>query len=346
MGARRAVEVVAVAALVAGLSALAGCSGGGGEASGQPTFERPDGAMDEFMDRLSAGHETDEGTLLNQAEDVVAACMSDLGFEYEPVDHTAGEVETAYDLGLVTGSPEYAAQFGYGISTDPMGVYARGAEVVDPNAAYVAGLSADGRAEYLKALFGVLAQPEDETLGDVAARAEAVVTSTWDQQGCYGRGQHETDESAYLEAMNSAEALIQEIVDLDSTVEADDRIAPLVAAWAGCMADAGYPDYRKVSDPADELTSRWQGLWAKESAASEGGSGPTAADAATAAVAKAVQAEMGDEEIAIAVADVGCRLSTGYQATWNEVRLDVENRFYAEHEAELEAWAELVAAAG
>lgn len=341
MNGRHVVRNAAAAVLLLG---LAGCAQDATPAA-EAEWEKPLGALDEFMDRLDAGREMDEDSRRNAAEEVIAACMAEQGFEYTPVDHTAEGIETAYDLGLVTGSPEYAASFGYGISTDPMGMYARGSQVVDPNAAYVDGLSADGRAEYLTALFGILATPEDATLSDVQARAEAVVTSTWEEQGCYGRGERETDEGEYLAALNSQEALIQEIVNLSSTVEADSRLAPLVVAWSECMADAGHDGYANVSDPATELMSRWQSLWAQQLAAlPEAPSGPDAAEVASAAVALAVEAEMGDEEIATAVADVECRLSTGYHDLWNDVRLEVELDFYTQHEAELEAWAEVVAA--
>lgn len=342
MDARRAVGTAVCAVLAL---AAAGCSEPeGGAPSDGPEWEKPAGVLQEFMDDLDAGHELDEGSRRNAAEEVVAACMAEQGFEHVPVDHTAQAPETAYDLGLVTGSPEYAAVYGYGISTDPMAMYARGAEVEDPNAAYVDGLSPDGRAAYLDALFGVLAEPGDASLADAQERVDAVATSTWQEQGCYGRGEHETDDGAFLDAYNSQSALLQEILELDSTVEADSRLAPLADAWSQCMADAGFPGYADVSEPAEELLARWQQLWMTVSAESPGGGEVTSADASTAAVAAAVEAEMGEDEIATAVADVDCRLSTGYHDMWNTVRLEVENDFYALHQGELEAWAEAVAA--
>ncbi len=327
------------------LLSAAACSGTDGSASSdEPAWDKPASELQEFMDDLDAGHELDEGTRRNAAEEVVAACMAEQGFEYVPVDHTAEAPKTATDLGLASGSPEFAAAYGYGISTDPWGMYARGAEVEDPNAAYVEGLSPDGRTAYLAALFGVLAEPDDTSLADAQERAEAVVTSTWQEQGCYGRGEHEIDDGAFLEAYNSQSALIQEIIELESVVEADSRLAPLADDWSQCMADAGFDGYANVSEPAEELLARWQGLWMEASAQSPGGGEVTSSDASTAAVAAAVEAEMGEDEIAIAVADVDCRLSTGYHEMWNTVRLEVENDFFASRRAEFEAWAEAVAA--
>ncbi len=336
--ARRAGALAAAAVVVL----CAGCSADEGSEDGPAGSESPagdgtDGAVDAFFDQMNALR--DMGDAIDQhsaLQEDVAACMNELGFEYTPIVPGAelDEVATAADLGLERGTREYAEQFGFGITTDDMGYYAMSAaQLDDPNTVYVDSLSPEARAEYEHALWG---SPEDVDASDPAAGAE----------GCFAQAQARA--GAMLEASGAfdPQAFFEEERAMRESIETDDRVVALHEAWSSCMADAGFPGLVTPGDNVftgdamlairDEFDARIIALQGEISDVSD----PSVKLGLAALQAKE---ELADREIAMAVADVDCRASSGYADALREVGIEYQAQFFADHEAEFDAYAAAIA---
>lgn len=323
---------------------VTGCSGDDGGQDGEPDASAPPadddstkGAVDAFFDEMLAlrdmGDAIDQHTALQED---VAACMNALGFEYTPVvpSDELEEVPTAADLGLERGTREYAEQFGFGITTDDMGYYAMSAaRLDDPNTQYVDSLSPDARAEYDRALWG---SPEDVDATDPEAEA----------QGCFAEAQ--ANAGAMLEASGAfdPDAFFQEEMAMREAVQSDDRVVGLHEAWSSCMADAGFPGLVTPGDnvfTGDAMLAIRNEFDARIIALQ--GDITDVSDPSVKLGLAALQAkeELSDREIEMAVADVDCRESSGYTDALLEVEIEYQAEFYADHKAEFDAYAAVVA---
>ena len=318
---QRGVVVVALAL------ALAGCT------TPTPPADDSLGAIDRFWADLRAGNDYGDAVdQHNRMQEDIAACMNALGFEYTPV---ASEIDvvTAVDLGLERGTREYAEEFGYGISTDDQGYYAMTAATADdPNARYVAGLSAAARAEYEIALRG----------GELVGEEQAM--PAWDERGCSGYAENR----AYLlvEATETMDpdTLWQEEERMRDAILLDDRLVSLHEDWSGCMADAGHPDlaipwdgdrrgdgYATIRAAFEE---RYLEIQLEQPASDDDVGG-----ARSGVAALQVKSELDEREISMAVADVDCRASTGYDEVLREVQIERQAEYWELHRIEYEAYA-------
>ena len=340
--ARRAAALAAtvLAVLCAGCAGDDGQDGtaqdGGARATDAPG-DGTKGAVDAFFDEMTALR--DMGDAIDQhsaLQEDVAACMNALGFEYTPIAPGAelDEVPTAADLGLARGTREYAEQFGFGITTDDMGYYAMSAaQVDDPNTVYVESLSPEARAEYDRALWG---SPEDVDADDPAAEAE----------GCFAEAQARA--GAVLEASGAfdPQAFFDEEMAMREAIQTDDRVVALHDAWSECMADAGFPG---LVTPGDNLFTGDAMLAVRNEFEARiialQGEITDVSDPSVKLGLAALQAkeELADREIAMAVADVDCRASSGYSDALLEVEIEYQAQFYADHRAEFDAYAAAIA---
>lgn len=329
------VGVVLVLA-VAGCGSPAPTPGETAESAAAAGDDLPRGALDEFWDGVRAGEvETDAVTQHTQLQEAIAACMTELGFEYTPVDYEAlVDVTTAADLGLAFGTREYAAEFGYGISTDAMGYYAMTAETADdPNVAYVRTLSEAGQAEYTTALYGrpvpVDEMPDAEGSGGCEDRAVDAVLA----------GPAATDAFDPMALWEDESAMRQAARD-------DERVAAERAEWVDCMADAGYPDMVDPGDgiltgtPVEQLQAEFSDLLIAAQAELPVAATAKESSAQASKAALLVKEELAPKEIDMAVADVDCRESSGYTAVLAEVEAEYEAEYFAAHRAEYEAYAD------
>lgn len=331
----RALGLAALASLACA-SCTADDGEGGPDATAPPSAEASQGAVDAFLAELDALR--DIGDAIDQhvaLQEDVAACMNALGFEYTPLDPgpEVDEVRTAVDLGLERGTREYAEQFGFGITTDDMGFYAlQAAQVDDPNVVYVASLSPAARAEYELALWGPAQDAADPLLGE--------------PQGCFAQAQARSGVILAATGAFDPDVFFTELQLMREAVLADDRVRARHEPWASCMADAGFPG---LSDPGDNLVTgdamlairaefdaRLVELQAQNTQVSD----PSVKLGLAALQARG---ELADREIAMAVADVDCRESSGYAAALLEAEIEHQERFVADHRAELDAYADAVA---
>jgi hypothetical protein len=343
---RRSAVIACAAAL-----ALTGCTGGDGDGDKGPkgsgsSDEYTPGPLDEYMARIygysldaddqamqDAQAEADQQN--REVEELVAACMSEQGFDYTPNDLNGGTSYSSDDLDVEWGSMEFAEKYGYGISTDPWGTADQEMpEYVDPNADYMASMSESELEAYSAALWGEPAV--DDGSGEP-------VEYDWTTAGCYGAAQHEVYELG-TETPEEFTALEEEINSRWEQVSADPEVAKIDADWAACMADAGIEGMTTMNEAQQALYDEWNGIqgwddpdyqalmegWDYE-AKPEGPPAPEVDKAASAAFTK--------KEIAQAVADRGCQDETDYQARQIEIDHKSQQAFVDQHKDELEAWA-------
>jgi hypothetical protein len=310
----RAAALAGTIALAATLT-LAAC---GGEPEPEPTPTEEDGPLATLLlDYLGDWSGEDITRQLARAEERIAECMAEQGFEYTPVDYTALDLDlTGDDLGLDWGSKEFAEQYGYGITTNPL--LGEDAEAPpDPNAEYVAAMSPSERDAYDTALYG---EHYAETMEPDGLEAGY----DWQERGCTGRAQQELiagDEGQD----DQFSALQEDLVTMLAAIDADPRLNQVNADWSVCMADAGYPDLDQVGDADTALT-------AEVAALQEAPPDVAALDELTA------------REIDTAVADAECRDEVGYDAARRAVDTEYQFAFLAEHREEIQSWMESLTA--
>lgn len=329
--------------LALGGLALAGC---GAERPAEVDREKL-GPLDEYFEQIYGGFDEDSADAqMMRVEEVTAECMREQGFEYVPVDWSAGSMgggsDPLEDLDVEWGTVEFAEEYGYGLTTDPWGASEEVPEEpadeemwVDPNEDYVMTMSEGEREAYYLALYGDQASPvegeEDEWEYD------------WTQAGCQGRAQHEVYETVPGVDEDTMADLQKEMETMWEATEADPRVAEVVASWSECMADAGYPGLAAVYDAeqafSDRVNAVYEDAWS-------GDVGEDWTEEDYLAQEQKVQeqiAALTAEEVETAVADYGCREKVRYDAVYQEVSFDHQQTFVDSHRAELDAWVEAAA---
>src|SRR5665648_644137 len=176
-------RIAALATVTVAALTLAAC---GNEPEPKPTPTQESSPLEALLrDYLGDWSNEDVTRQLVAMEDLVATCMAEQGFDYTPVDYAAMGLDlTGETLGLEWGSKEFAEQYGYGITTNPvLGEDAEQPE--DPNAEYVAGMTPTEQEAYYTALYGV----HYAEMSDPRAVAEA--GWDWRDLGCTGSAQNE-----------------------------------------------------------------------------------------------------------------------------------------------------------
>jgi len=226
-----------------------------------------------------------EEELVQSAEAVealIATCMSDAGFEYVPVDYAT--VRKAMDAdktapGLTT--EEYAATFGYGISTQPPAGASNPAIIGlgEQNMQISNSLSEADQDAYNHTLFG------ENTDATFAVSLEAEDFS--ETGGCTRTA---------IEQVFSPEELNATYYNPgDTLIEQDPRVIAAIAAWSDCMREAGF-NYDSPEEIEEDLRDRLDAVL-------------KGADFETlSAPAQAELTALQGEERAIAVADLECEL--------------------------------------
>ncbi len=175
-----------------------------------------------------------------RAQELIALCMAEEGFEYVAVTRPTEQFEY--------GTPEdvdYAREYGFDVSTR-YGETFNGPEDTwtDPNQSIVESLSESERDAYYETLYGLSfatgtasSGGEGDTSTGEGEPAEALVVEP-DSDSC--------SEQAYEEvyAFEAAREVYEQL-DMDSLyerAEADPRVAALEVEWSECMAERGH-DY-------------------------------------------------------------------------------------------------------
>ena len=163
-----------------------------------------------------------------RVQESIASCMAQEGFEYIPAVRQQDFGSFALD------QEDFARERGFGITTwfGEEDLFLSGDEDwVDPNAEIVASLSESERDAYHGVLYGVDPFGESDGSGEIEA-----IGDLWGS-GCNGKAYEEV-----YGAMNQVFIeLGPQMEELNQRVEADPRFREAEEAWAGCMAERGFP---------------------------------------------------------------------------------------------------------
>jgi len=294
-----------------------------------PVFVSP---LDEFLGQSVWTNQEEHQRAVDQfivrREELIAQCMSQAGFNYQPDlnsdSFTIGN--NAFD-DVHPNDWEWVSQFGFGIVSGHAmrsgGTF--GERDDDPNREYVAGLSETAREAFELALNG----PEDFSGPQGPSQAD------WDEwmktRGCTGQ--------AIVQAMSENPLFLQNDDQFASLFEARNAmlgavwehpdIAELDREWSHCMADGGHPGLNTRDGVSGPIWSEYfPTAWAIN-AEREAGTLDEAGGAAR-------LAELQAREVELALADFDCRAATDYEARVNAIRLELETQFVTDNRALLE----------
>ena len=287
---------------------LAGCGTGGDETKLTETdsplsaFLAPLGglALDATAEQTQEFYAEQE----RQRQNLIAACMAEQGFDYFPaggdvVVISSRDIERPDDRGWVE-------KYGYGIVNSPWQDAAPTAnpgpsEQVDPNSEYVESLTEAEQQAYSRALLGEPRDSEEEW--------------DWRDHGCVGWSLHEVQGANPWEQAENKQ-IIEAIRTFYVTMPDDPAFTELHADWADCMAEAGHGGFTRQSDAEASIRD----LIDEQN------------PEATPDLVKSA-----DQEVALALVDLGCREQTDYRQRHLKTQFDLENQFIADHSEELDA---------
>jgi hypothetical protein len=224
---------------------------------------------------------------------------------------------------------EFAARFGYGISTKPPAGPEQ--EDVDPNDAIVERMSVAERVAYHQALYGNGNQLDSQ--GYLAGTG--IASSDSSCQGRADAGAPTTEEAARAEqriekVQKSFASLLKRVRELRDDQRADPRVVTATATWSSCLAAAGHPGFADLNEPRASARAAAERVLGRDL------SGAAAADPAKLAALRTA-------EVDLAVADEECLVA--WRETFKEVEADLEERFVRDNVAELEDFRSAMSAA-
>jgi len=306
--------VRANAALMCGLvvvAALGGCSGGSETPTPSGTADLPaQGPLEEIV-----GWAQPEGTTgmleqLRLRESRIAACMTELGFEYFP-DVPAPD-EVIESDGPVQGTREYVERYGYGLwnpVTEEAGSFQFAYEPSPERESYLAAMSPAEREAYDTAIYGPITESHPDG-------------STTRSGGCFGVGHDGIPaDDEYLRTVN------EEAIAYLTALPEDPAFAELDARWSECMAREGMSfgsPHRARETFLDGVLAFYEDL------------GHFQGDPLDTPEAK----EQAAEEKRVALLDFECRESFGYDRQHTLVAHELQADYVETHRADLDLLAQ------
>jgi len=315
-----------------------------------PPVAAEQGALDEFTMRIwgTPAEETQQAAdarlVAEQRfrEEYIAACMAEQGFQYYPDLLNIPTVTVAE--GPVRGSREFAERYGFGISNQPP--QGAGFQVQwhgDPNQELRETMSAAEQEAWLFALSGTTGATQIHIGGGLGG-----VGMQLDETGCIGRAW-----SAMLPTGNPEFAAIEsEVSRFVTSIDVDPLLLALDHEWAACLALAGYPGMVNPGQMTGLLWAEWDALqnWDQVSellltwdwqGSPDGPPGYTVDEDGVGSFEfdPEARAAFRDREMALAVADVGCRETLDFDARRLAIKHQLQQEFVDANRNELDTWA-------
>ena len=227
MGARATVMSTAVS-MAAVMAMISGCGSEGATSTTSP------------LQALFGGQESPAESRAKQlaAEEIAAACMKDLGWEYIPVDYSAQFDDAGAELDY--SDPDFGKKYGYGMVKNyelyelPYLLEGEdggggGQQFVDPNQEYVDGLSDDEREQYYADLYG---DPENQQSTIDEETGETIyLPPPPEESGCQGRASAEV----YGDQPFNDQEFHDRFTELSEDMENDPRLEDAYIEWSDCM---------------------------------------------------------------------------------------------------------------
>ena len=308
-----------VAAILASVS-LAGCtvSNPGSAPSAGSTDANSSAQSVDHIEAYLAAAENDwkAATRVNFAanQDKIATCMVAAGFQYIP--NTLPEAPPEVNKN----TEEWISQHGYGMSAEDrkdqelLDILDTAYGVEDPEqTAYFDGLSDAEKDAYLAALYG----DDDESLSK--------------ESGCMA------DQPIDPRFTPASIKLAEQSFDYQNAAAVDPETVQAKDDWAACMVEAGHDGLGEPDDAYAEIDALYtpqakgdslDGKIAEDGSTDRTGEGSTPSEAELAAARQA--------EIAMALDDFDCKVSTSYTERVNEVLYALEDDWISTHKAELD----------
>lgn len=289
---------------------LAGCAGpAGGE-----KLDAEKSPLSEYFDAIYGNQDEDAwAKQQEEVEELVAACMTDEGFEYIPVDQD--QYNFIDEDGPEWGTREFVELNGYGMQQSEEDIEKMNADAedyVDPNQDYVSSLSESEQAAFYEVLYGP-GQPE--TIEGEEYEYD------WTTAGCYGAAQHEVqgempyDDEKYESLFDDLEKMYNDLSKTPETKKAD-------ADWADCMADAGEPGFKTKQDAVMSISDELNAVYEAN---------PTGELDQTAELK-----ELRERELELALIDFECGEKVDYEQRTLKGQFELEKKFIKSHQKQLD----------
>ena len=219
---------------------LTACSPGSVTEDPEATEQRGESLQDFIPGLVGFDPENAEEQFRQQerdAQEKVAACMAEQGFEY--VAYVPNQEEIFF--GGVDSQEEFVEQFGLGITYELLNQPTFDEEELppeianDPNFAIREGLSPEEGEAYDRVLYGEEPDIDFESMTEDEIE-EAF--ANFEPDGCFNTAYEDIFDAGESQAFY--EQFGSEIDDMYQRAQSDPRIANIEADWSGCMADEGY----------------------------------------------------------------------------------------------------------
>jgi len=294
-----------------------------------PVFVSP---LDEFLGQSVWTNQEEHQRAVDQftvrREELIAQCMSDAGFTYQPdLNSTSFTIGTAAFQDIQPENWEWVSQYGFGIASGHR--FRTGGPIGerddDPNREYVASLSETAREAFALALNG----PEDFSSPQGPSEAE------WDEwmktRGCTGQAivKAMRENPLFLQREDEWIPLFQARDAMEVGIREHPEMVALDQEWSHCMADSGQLG---LADPSAARSPFWMEFYTTDFEIRSQLEDGTLDEAGAAALRADLQAR----EVEIALIDFDCRAATNYEARVNGIRFSVETQFVADNRALLE----------
>ncbi len=300
-----------------GLALLAMAAGCSEDAESAPPTPEP-GPAEAYLDAALGFSADDAAEAALRQEEIVAACMSEQGFEYIP-DTSGYQFVDEAAIDPRPGTRDFAEQFGYGFAAAPEEMRATSSGA-GPNEAVIAAMSPEENEAYTRALWGDDAVDGASDGGiELGGCVREARNEVW--------GDRETD---HVRA-----GLEDEIARIDAEVApTDPAVVAAAAEWSDCMADAGHPGY---ASPPDAEQAAWDAWMAFNDAIA---ADPTLGLVDPDGGRPVGEADLAAQEASLATADWDCRAAADYDAVWGAARDHLQQEYVDAHRTELDAWVE------
>lgn len=329
----RSTGPLAVIAASALALTLAGCSAGGD--GGGLTYE--DSPLTKYLSSAYGGDlsaeeqqkQIDENQ--RKQEDLMAECMAEEGFEYQPYVIGARTVGTSdEEIPWEPDEKDWVEKYGYGMVNNPYNEQASEEpdEVdVDPNQEYVESLSESEQNAYYETAYGV--QPDEEELNE-----DGSYEYKWEDAGCQGWAQHELQGDDPWQSDDFAD-LRAKMDEFWTTTQDSAEFKALNTKWATCMDEAGEPGFAAQTEAQQSISDAQNKIY--EAAYGDGTTeiDPEKVEDPT---KSPEMKELGEREIELALVDLGCREKTSYTQESLKIQFALEEKFIKDNKADLEAF--------